>query len=299
MTAYANCFDKVNNYQMSFLFTDAHINDYYTLGYTVFRGILPPALITDLRRVTDQAREIARASGGGQVQRLQPVSKYEIDQQPFKDFGALPELHDAITRLLGANFTYGTLDLLGVLLEPAELPWCTAWHRDWRDNMPGLKLSQWDGVQADVRLFNQVNCALYEDTSTWVVPGSHLRRDLPGEVARFPERPIPTPQLEGKSSAERERLCLEYCQSMPGAVQLHLDAGDFALYRNTLWHIGNYVPYRKRATLHDAVDTVEFATWREKVMPEIHERRKAGIAFENPNPPGREQVPLSLNTVPA
>jgi len=278
---------------MIFTFTDAHISDYYTLGYTVFRGILPSSLVSDLRNATDHAREIARRQNGAQTQRLQPVSKYEVDQKPFQEFGQVSELRDAITRLLGANFTYGTLDLLGVLLEPAELPWCTAWHRDWRDNMPGLKLSEWDVVQADVRLFNQLNCALYEDTATWVVPGSHLRRDLPGEVARFPMRPIPLPELEGKSSAERERLCLDYCRSMPGAVQLLLNAGDFALYRNSLWHIGNYVPYRKRATLHDAVDTVEFATWRERVMKEAAERRKAGLDFENPNLPGREQVPAA------
>jgi hypothetical protein len=52
---------------------------------------------------------------------------------------------------------------------------------------------------------------------------------------------------------------------MPGAVCLHLDAGDFALYRNTLWHLGNYVPYGKRATLHDAADTPEFLEWRTRI----------------------------------
>ena len=41
------------------------------------------------------------------------------------------------------------------------------------------------------------NCALYEDTSTWVVPGSHLRHNLPREKERFPTRPIPVPELEG------------------------------------------------------------------------------------------------------
>ena len=60
---------------------------------------------------------------------------------------------------------------------------------------------------------------------------------------------------------EKERLCLNYTQGMPGAVQLHLNAGDFALYRPIGWHIGNYVPYRKRATLHDALFTPVYKTW--------------------------------------
>ncbi len=110
--------------------------------------------------------------------------------------------------------------------------------------------------------FNQLNCALYQDNSTWVVPGSHLRGDLPRERAAFPIRPIPDLRLDGMTDEERERACLEYCQSMPGAVCLHLNAGDFALYRNTLWHLGSYVPYGKRATLHDVVDTPEFIEWR-------------------------------------
>ena len=48
---------------------------------------------------------------------------------------------------------------------------------------------------------------------------------------------------------------------MPGAVCAHLDAGDFMLYRNTMWHIGNYVPYKKRSTLHDQVWTPAFTEW--------------------------------------
>ena len=270
---------------MPFQFSDQHIDDYHRLGYTVFRGIVPPKLIDALRRVTDEARVLAREKFGPQSQRLQPVAAFEIDQQPFHDFRDLPELRDAVARVLTPQHVYATEGMLGVLLEPADEPYCTAWHRDWRDNIPGLNLSDWDAVMNDIDLFNQLNCALYADNSTWVVPGSHLRRDLPGEAARFPDRPIAGPDLAGLSYAEREAACLEYCRSLPGAVRLELDAGDFALYRNALWHIGNYVPYRKRATLHDAVDTPAFAAWREKVLPEAVKRREAGLHWENPNVP--------------
>jgi ectoine hydroxylase-related dioxygenase (phytanoyl-CoA dioxygenase family) len=261
---------------MAFQFSDRHIEEYHTHGYTVFRGILPPSLIADLRRVTDRARPIAREKRGPQAQRLQPVAAYDLDPKPFEAFRDLPELCDAVTRVLSPRHTHGTREYLGVLFEPAELPYCTPWHRDWRDNIPGLEVARWEAVSRDPRYFNQLNCALYKDDCTWVVPGSHLRADLPREVARFPTRPIPGPELEGKSCEERERLCLEYCQSMPGAVRLHLDAGDFALYRNTLWHLGSYLPYCKRATLHDVVDTPEYVAWREETREQLARTRRAG-----------------------
>jgi hypothetical protein len=128
-----------------------------------------------------------------------------------------------------------------------------------------------------------VNCALYEDSCTWVVPGSHLRRDTPEEIGRFPERPVAGPQLEGLSNAARERAALEYCQSLPGAQRLLLDAGDYCLYRNSLWHLGNYIPYRKRATLHDGIMTPAFREWFETAPKIASERRASGITWENPN----------------
>ena len=267
---------------MTFRFSDAHIDEYHTFGYTVFRKILPASLICDLRCVTYQAREIVRERSGGQVQRLQPVGKYDMDQQPFIDYAELPELVDAVTLVLTPRHRYGKRDIIGVLLEPRDFPWCTSWHRDWRDNVEGLPLALWDKFFSDINLFNQINCALYEDSSTWVVPGSHLRRDLPREIELFPDRPIHRPELNDRTVEEREILCLNYCQSMPGGVQLYLGAGDFALYRNTLWHIGSYVPYRKRATIHDSIMTPEFIDWTSKALAAVEQRRNAGYGMENP-----------------
>ena len=128
-----------------------------------------------------------------------------------------------------------------------------------------------------------MNCALYEDSSTWVVPGSHLRRDLPREMERFPDRPINTPELKGLSYEERERTCLQYVLSMPEAQQLHLATGDYCLYRNTLWHIGNYVPYRLRATLHDSVYTPAYREWSVRETKAASHRLEAGASISNPD----------------
>lgn len=262
---------------MSFQFSEQHLHDFHAQGYTVLRAVIPPSLIADLRREADRGRTQARERHGPQAQRFQPVAAYDLDCRPFADFRDLPELRAAVSTLLSPEHTYGNAELMGVLVEPAEQPYCTRWHRDWRDNAPHLDLAAWEAVFADLRCLNQVNCALYEDHSLWVVPGSHLRQDLPRERALFPSRPIPEPEPGGTTPEERERAAAVYCRSMPGAVRLHLEAGDFALYRNSLWHLGSYVPYARRATLHDFVDTPFFRSWRERVRADMARRQAAGV----------------------
>jgi ectoine hydroxylase-related dioxygenase (phytanoyl-CoA dioxygenase family) len=246
-------------------------------GFVVFREALPPTLIETLRRVTDQARPLAREARGSQAQRLQPVGGYDLDLSPFYALRELTELNRQLSEVIEADVTWGNPATMGVLLEPAEMPWCTHWHRDGRDNLPFLDGDLWQSHFHDQQVFNQCNVALYEDHSLWVVPRSHLRPDTPEEHGLFPERPVPRPALEGLSSVERERECLRYVRQMPDATQLHLEPGDFALYRNTLWHLGNYVPYARRATLHDFVDTPEFADYRSRLATAM-EARKGCVA---------------------
>ena len=269
---------------MAFAFSDRHIDEYRTQGYTVFRQILPPSLIGDLRRVCDEARDLARQQHGSQAQRLQPIADFPLDQQPFVDYAELPVLIDAIHRLLSPDFRIGGAPVMGVLFEPAEWPWCTHWHRDWRDNIPGLELARWDEHFRRRPLLQ---------------PGQlrPVRRLL--HLGRPRQPPAPRPAMRSSAfpgAPHRQRptskdcplrsastRCREYARSMPGARQLFLDAGDFCLYRNTLWHLGSYVPYAKRATLHDAVDTDEFAAWRDETLRLIKERQAAGHGMENPH----------------
>src|SRR5436309_9764611 len=143
---------------MPFQFSDQHIEEYHMRGLTVFRGILPPSLLSDLRRVTDRARELAREKHGTQAQRLQPVAAYDLDQRPFEDYHSLPELRDAVTRLLSARHQPSTREWLSVLLEPAGLPWTTQWHHDWHEAVPGVDPAEFALARRDTNLFNQVNC---------------------------------------------------------------------------------------------------------------------------------------------
>ena len=267
-----------------FQFSERHIEEYQTQGYTVFRGIVPSTLIEDLRRQCDLGAKIGREKDGLNAQRFIPRTIEGIDLQPFRDFLELPAIRESVAKVLPSEVISSTVEgMFSVLIEPGESPYCTLWHRDWRDNVKGIDLARWEADYKDMDLFNQVNCALYEDSCTWVVPGSHLRSDTDAEVARFPSRPIDGPQLEGLNNSERERVCLEYCQSLPGAQRLLLDAGDYCLYRNSLWHLGNYVHYRRRATLHEGVFTAKFKAWIEENLAAANQRIADGADWENPN----------------
>jgi hypothetical protein len=245
---------------MAFEFCDSYTEQYHRDGYTVFPKILPPSLISDLRREVERGLKIARQKGGPNAQRLQPISNHpELEQKPFQDYCELPALVDAVKQIIGPEAWIGGPLRMGVLYEPAERPWATAWHPDFGPLQKRMDPAMFARMRTDFRYFHQVNCALYEDNCTWYVPGSHHRADFADEVPLARDYPwqIGMDQ-ETLSIEELERFCLAYVQSMPRAIRLHLDAGDFGLYRNHGFHLGFYVPYKKRATLHDSVWTPQW-----------------------------------------
>ncbi len=120
-------------------------------------------------------------------------------------------------------------------------------------------------VSNDFNFWNQVNCPLYEDNSTWYVPGSFQRDSntvKENELYASTTQEILRDETNEQTDEALELFCLQYCQAMPDAVQLVLNPGDFCVYRNVGWHIGNYVPYRKRMTIHTQCDTPEFVAFR-------------------------------------
>lgn len=242
---------------MPFEFRDEQINEYMSRGYAIFRAIIPPALLTDLRREADKARAMAIETRGPTAQRLQPIDKFadRINQKPFQDYCELPDLVDAVSRLLGRPTTPGHRHIMGILVEPRE-PWHCGWHRDGLVEIPvegqddQFRQDLWACSQNPFA-WNQVNCALYADSCTWYVPGSHLRwREMPGEV-QTPHSTTQPEKYAGMTHEARELALLELCRTFPGAVQVHLGPGDYMIYRNNAWHCGNYIPYQPRATIHD------------------------------------------------
>ena len=249
---------------MTFHYIEEHRADYISDGVTILRGLIPPALLTDLRREAERARELAQLKLGPQAQRLQPVwSHPELELQVFRDFLGLPGLRAAVEGILGDE--HRPSERMAVFLEPARDAWCTAWHRDW-GNVPGVDLDRFFETASDLRMYNQLNAALYDDHSLWLVPGSDRRRDTDEERAAFASYPPPTPVLGAEmTAAEREAGCIEYARRMPGGRPVMLFAGDVAFYRACIWHIGCYVPYARRATLHDSFLCEEDRQWQASI----------------------------------
>ncbi len=255
---------------MTFQFEDWMVHEYHQQGFLIFRGIVPPSLLTDLRREADRARALAHELNGPQTQRIQPLDRYEeyIDLQPFRDYAELDELRVTVERLLGPGYTHAHLDIMGLLVEPLERPWHCGWHRDGVVEVPAeARDAEMESFMAtvwnDLRYFNQVNCAIYADACTWYVPGSHLRQqDLPDEVQSTGD-PVMKEAPAEWSDAEAEQFYFEHCRSMPGAVQVYLGPGDFMVYRNLAWHCGMYLPYQPRATIHDIIRHTGRNSWME------------------------------------
>jgi hypothetical protein len=252
---------------MALHLTSDAVASFFQSGFVILRDAIPVTLVADLRRECEKAAAAVRASHGWQSQRFQPLSRYvpPMDERPWRDYGELPELNDAFRRMLGPDVFYGRLDVAGVFIEPKERPWSAVWHRDITRASSRFETDEefaefaldWDSL-------NQINAALYDDSCTWYVPGSHLRPiDTPAEeaVAAW----IGSEEFKKYDHADpaiTEKHLREACRRMPGAAQVHLHAGDVLLYRAIGWHCGNYVPYRKRATILDVLYSPAYYAWR-------------------------------------
>jgi ectoine hydroxylase-related dioxygenase (phytanoyl-CoA dioxygenase family) len=246
---------------MPFMFDEQMPQQYRDDGYVILRQIIPPSLVGDMRRVLEDAPALARENGGPQAQRLQPLVKNGIEMKPFEDLAALPELVAAIASVLSPEhrFGLGGFDRLGVFVEPAEKPSRTDWHRDC-DGLSMKRTGKHRALRQEPYWFNQVNIPLLEDTCTWYVPGSYARDDTPEE----PIAAAPPTFADDASYEELERGHLDYSRAMPGAIRVSMDAGDFLLYHPDGWHIGVYLPDRRRLTLHDYAPTPELKDWYQR-----------------------------------
>lgn len=262
---------------------------YRNQGYAVLRGIVPPALISDLRRVAEEGRAIARRLEGPSAQRLQPLGEH-LDLAPFRAVAALPELAGAIAAVLTPRHRPSDPARAALLFEPAEHCWSTEWHRDSRDHMSAEQFARvygggrWDRIVQDPNYFNQINCALYEDNATWYVPGSQWRgQDTVDEAraARSADRGEVENWRKQRTEEEQERFLHQYATGMPGAVQVTLQAGDLLLFRNLGWHLGSYLPYRKRATFHFNAVTPEMLAFQQENAQVAAEMRAALIAAKS------------------
>lgn len=267
--------------------TPADAENYRKDGYIILRGAVPASLIDPLRKMAEEAREVAHRLEGPQAQRLMRIGEH-VDATPALEFAALPEINEAFRTILSPEHHLADGDKMTILFNPEKRCWATEWHRDLRDHVPDemyeevLGGGKWEEYALDMKLLNQINCALYEDTSTWYVPGAHARVNGSEEEMAV-KNSVSRAELENwdgkRTPAEQEVFLHEYCESMPGAEQIILQAGDLVLYRNCAWHLGNYVPYRRRATLHTHAACPEWDAYRLK-MADVMQKVKAHLDAE-------------------
>jgi hypothetical protein len=207
-------------------------------GFVRLDGAIPPDLLAELRAAVEPAL-VERGRSTTSDTRHQTMLDPVFFQRCFLDFLNLPALNRAAQAIIGReDLAVGGLALL---VGAPEHRWC-GWHRDHGDEHPEMP-----------RMFEfpngtiQFNCALYDDHSLWVIPGSHRR---------------PSTEAEREHVASGGRP-----ENMPGAINVHLRAGDCLLYRPIIWHAAEYRPERKRATFHggwtdpDMIDRFECCRW--------------------------------------
>lgn len=276
-------------------------SNYQKDGFLIIRNVLPINLINKLRNLSLRCREIAHKISGENAQRLQPIYKYlnKDESLVLDEYQKHKNINVIISNILTEKH-YLNPDYLGIFFNPQTEAYCTPWHRDGRDNQPGLDLAKWSKHRSDINFFNQINLALYPDDSTWYVIGSHNRLDTPEEKNLFPTRPIMVDFLRedqhrwkdpSRKSTKDSRIVsmfrkkigkllrpfknndtvvndfnLEYnisnyCKVVPSSVNASLNPGDMLLYRNCGWHLGAYTPHKIRATLHDIPMTNAYKNW--------------------------------------
>ena len=110
------------------------IDEYLANGYQIFRNVIPPSLLADLRCQADIARDLAHQLNGRQTQRIQPLDQYgdRIDLQPFRDYVELPALKDAVEALLGPGYTSRTPACHGPACRTAKPPLALRLAPPWR-----------------------------------------------------------------------------------------------------------------------------------------------------------------------
>lgn len=211
-----------------------------TQGFLRLKEAIPCHILKGLREGLDPLRE-ARDELGDRPTRYQTILEPKYYHPSFAEFLNLDITNRAAASIIGTDelMVAGLACLLGC----AEHVVCK-WHRDTASMDPtelDLLLNQYPNALV------QTNCAVYDDVSLWVVPGSHQRGDTPEETAwsaRFDELAFVGP-IQAAQAIDPDVFA-----GMPGAVNVRLKAGDCLLYNPLLWHAAEYRPEWKRCTLH-------------------------------------------------
>jgi hypothetical protein len=90
----------------------------------------------------------------------------------------------------------------------------------------------------------------------------------------------PRPGMRRRNAAVYAQS-LDYCRSMPDAMQVKLLPGDLLVYRNSIWHTAIYRADVKRATLFSSASTPESLAWLTEQRQSIAKQGAAARWFSH------------------
>jgi hypothetical protein len=222
-------------------------------GFVLLEGGISEDLLGRLREGLDPILD-GQASGQARLQTILQPEHYHPSFVEFLNIAALNQLIQELLDVPTPSFS-GMACLTG----RSSHSICR-WHRDFPDSEPDVAKA----FESFPRHFVQLNCAVYDDPSLWIIPGTHDRLSNEEELAwanRFGTLDF-VDQVERLLAVDDHPL-----SGMPGAIHAKLKAGDCLVYNPLIWHAAEYRPEWRRATLHlgyrtpGVVDALAICRW--------------------------------------
>jgi len=219
------------------MLTSSEINAFVENGYIIRKEALSETDIQTYRSAIDRILHKCRVEGlhanhlryiDGERDDIWGVNNIfhpSIREQALVNSLAHPGILDVIEALIGERLRY---HLCTLLVSSDRKPYHINWHRD---SAPDGEVPL-ETLLSRLRSHVQLNGALYNDETLYIVPGSH-RREL--------------------TDAERAVLQQTPKAAMPNQLAVKLEPGDIVFYNSSLLHKGYNIVGTKRQTLHYAV----------------------------------------------
>ncbi len=219
------------------MLTSSEINTFVENGYIIRKNALSTTDIESYRSAIDRILHKCRVEGlhadhlryiDGERDDIWGVNNIfhpSIRERALVEALAHPQILDVTEALIGKRLRY---HLCTLLVNSERKPYHIRWHRDTAADGE-IPLER---LLSGLRNHVQLNGALYDDETLYIVPGSH-RREL--------------------TDAERTVLQETPMAEMPNQLAVKLKAGDIVFYNSRIIHKGYNLTGAKRQTLHYAV----------------------------------------------
>ena len=217
-------------------------------GYVILRNVIPPNQLAELRQAHEVLLERQKGIWARQRKPTDPPGGvWETSAQPRLNLSAMADqidaqtasaveiwlhenMHGVSSQLLGVE-NAGVTEMM-VMCSPmhdhgvGDHP---GWHRDFYPPHAAPLQGYADDILENGPRYVQWNLPLYDDSVLWVIPGSHIRFN---------------------STAENAAMTKDSRVPLPGAVQVHLAAGDGVAYILPILHWGSVYNATIRRTIH-------------------------------------------------